>query len=235
MPSSTHKGKQKDRFESLLRTILSQLESGLKQFPDNLYFLWLASFYGALAESPSETVRVAGERFDSWRATLAEDEYRDRMERSTEAIYHIEWLWEDLTKTGDGQRAWIAIVNEIIGLCDERLRLNQLGDSARRIGRADFASLFYDAAKSGLSREQRVERQEKRRAEKEAREAAERGGKVGSVTGKVTVTLPGGKKRIDPDDGRDYPPGTMLSWDVEIDGRREMRWTTVGGCPFGAD
>ena len=60
--------------------------------------------------------------------------------------------------------------------------------------------------------------------------------KKGSDTDKrvYTVTYPGGRKATHPDDGRDYPPGTMLMWDVDVGGgRREMRWTiTGGGWPF---
>lgn len=50
----------------------------------------------------------------------------------------------------------------------------------------------------------------------------------------MRVTWPGGRVTIEPDDGRSYPPGTMLMWDVDVGGgRREMRWTiTGGGWPF---
>ena len=47
------------------------------------------------------------------------------------------------------------------------------------------------------------------------------------------VTAPGGKVSHVPDDGRTFPPGTMLMWDEEVGGRREMLWTIIGcAWPF---
>lgn len=50
----------------------------------------------------------------------------------------------------------------------------------------------------------------------------------------MRVTWPGGRVTHEPDDGRTYPDGTMLMWDVDVGGgRREMRWTIVGcAWPF---
>jgi hypothetical protein len=55
------------------------------------------------------------------------------------------------------------------------------------------------------------------------------------IVGKVLVTYPSGRRaRHEPGQRRDYPPGTMLQWDVETaDGRVVGRWTvTGGGWPF---
>ena len=65
-------------------------------------------------------------------------------------------------------------------------------------------------------------------------------GPMGSATGMVTEWHTGGLEGpvgdVHPDDGRQYRYGTMLSWDEDVGcGRREMRWTTVGGCPFETD
>ena len=48
------------------------------------------------------------------------------------------------------------------------------------------------------------------------------------------VTYPDGREEVVPDDGRRFPKGTMIAWDeVTKSGKREMRWTVVGGgWPF---
>jgi hypothetical protein len=52
--------------------------------------------------------------------------------------------------------------------------------------------------------------------------------------GTLTVTAPNGQRTRVPDDGRTFPPGTMISYDVVTPrGHREMRWCVVGGgWPF---
>lgn len=61
------------------------------------------------------------------------------------------------------------------------------------------------------------------------------GGDVGEArVGTLTVTTPNGQRTRVPDDGRTFPPGTMISYDVVTPrGHREMRWCVVGGgWPF---
>jgi|GEM_PF-2868537 len=50
---------------------------------------------------------------------------------------------------------------------------------------------------------------------------------------KVRATYANGRVEVNPDDGRHYPPGTMLTWDEDTPRGREMRWcVTGGGWPF---
>lgn len=49
----------------------------------------------------------------------------------------------------------------------------------------------------------------------------------------IRATYPNGRVEVHEEDGRTYPPGTKLEWDVEVRGRKEMRWcVTGGGWPF---
>ncbi|MCO4745217.1 MAG: hypothetical protein KC912_10555 [Proteobacteria bacterium] len=50
----------------------------------------------------------------------------------------------------------------------------------------------------------------------------------------LRVTWPSGRVERIPDDGRSFPPGTMISWDAPgPSGSPEMRWSVVGGgWPF---
>lgn len=49
----------------------------------------------------------------------------------------------------------------------------------------------------------------------------------------LRVTYPSGRTERIPDDGRHLPNGTMVSWDEDVRGKPEMRWTVIGGgWPF---
>jgi hypothetical protein len=60
-----------------------------------------------------------------------------------------------------------------------------------------------------------------RTAKKQRRVALDRARKAPlEAYGRVRATFPGGRVEVNPDDGREYPIGTMLQWGD--------RWTIVG-------